>query len=532
MRRTAPPALPSTSTSASGINAHRPHRLGLRIVATVLVSTLLFAAIVSSIQIYKAYQNALDEMRLHAQDIERNYLPLLAAAMWSVDEPRIAALLKSIAELPDVGEVLLEDDIGNRWAKRHSDFDAPLETLRLAINYEDNGETFLLGQLQVSLMNNQIISELRRTAQSIAITTLSSLLLSALFVLFIIHWWVSRHLEKMAAYAKQLDLNNLEAPLKLTRAAPHQPDELETLVEAINQMRLRIRDDLENRNRLMAELQLHRDKLEQLVTERTQALEEKTVALEQKAKTLELQSAELLEQNLELDAYAHTVAHDLKQPLTNVAASAALLSALSYGINLSDEKKRELLIGLLHSAKKMQSIIDALLLLANLRKTGNVKLQPLDIHIIATEACSRLQSLTEKNHGRIDFTQNWPRAMGHAQWVEEMWMNYISNALKYGGNAPQIQLGATPMNNGYVKYWVKDFGPGLSETQQQQLFDLFVQFEHKSADGHGLGLSIVKRIARALSGEVGYEKTDDGGSLFWFSLPGVGKDQTQKPREE
>ncbi|MFC3115807.1 sensor histidine kinase [Cellvibrio fontiphilus] len=517
MHQTAPP---STATTTS-ISAHRPHRLGLRIVATVLLCTLLFAVVVSSIQIYNAYQNALDETRLRAQDIERNYLPLLAAAMWSVDEPRITALVKGIAELPDVGEVLLEDDVGNRWAKRHSDFDTPLETLRLAISYEDNGETFLLGQLQVSLMNNRIISELRRTAQSIAITTLSSLLLSALFVLFIIHLWVSRHLEKMAAYAQQLDLNNLEAPLKLTRVAPHQPDELETLVEAINQMRLRIRDDLENRNRLMAELQLHRNKLEELVAERTQALEEKTIALEDKTKVLEQQSAELLEQNYELDAYAHTVAHDLKQPLTNMAASAAMLSAVSIGINLSDEKKRQLLLGLQRSAQKMQSIIDALLLLASLRKTDQINLQPLDIQAIAIEACNRLEPLIEKNRGQISIAHDWPKALGQAQWVEEIWVNYLSNALKYGGTAPQVQLGATRLNNGMVKCWVKDFGPGLSDLEQQQLFDLFVQFEHKSADGHGLGLSIVKRIARALNGDVGYEKTGDGGSLFWFSLQGV-----------
>lgn len=520
MTHAAPPQLPPSLTS-SGTSPHRPHQLGVRIVATVLLSTLLFAVIVSSLQIYNAYQNALNETRLRARDIERNYLPLLASAMWSVDEPRIAALVKGIAELPDVGEVQLEDDIGNRWAQRHTDFREPLESLRLPISYEDNQESFLLGNMQVSLMDNRIIAELRRTARSIAITTLTSLLLSALFVLFIIHWWVSRHLEKMAAYAQQLDLNNLEAPLRLSRQPPQQPDELDTLTEAINQMRIRIRDDLENRNQLMEELQLHRYKLEELVAERTQALEEKTIALEEKTRVLEQQSTELLEQNYELDAYAHTVAHDLKQPLTNMAASAAMLSAVSIGINLPEEKKRQLLLGLQRSAQKMQAIIDSLLLLASLRKTDQIHLTPLDIRAIATEACNRLEALVEKNRGQISFSQDWPKALGQAQWVEEIWVNYLSNALKYGGTAPQVQLGATALANGMVKCWVKDFGPGLSDFEQQQLFDLFVQFEHKSADGHGLGLSIVKRIARALNGDVGYEKTGDGGSLFWFSLQGV-----------
>ncbi len=508
-----------TNPPAPHKTRRRPQGLGLRIVSTVLLSTLLFAVIISSLQIYSAYQNALQETRLRAQDIERNYLPLLAAAMWSVDEPRIAALVKGIAELADVGEVTLQDDIGNRWEKRHPDFQQPLAQIALPVHFEDNGENFLLGQLNVSLMDNRITADLIRTAQSIAITTLSSLLLSAVFVLFIIHWWVSRHLEKMAHYARHLDLTNLEQPLILARHKLHQADELDTVVEAINQMRIRIRDDLDNRTRLMEELRLHREKLEELVAERTQALEEKTLALEEKTQILEQQSAALLEQNYELDAYAHTVAHDLKQPLTTMAASAAMLSAVGIGINLAETKKRDLLLGLQRSAQKMQAIIDSLLLLASLRKTEQVRLLPLDIRNIAEEACSRLEPLIEKNHARIEFASDWPQALGQAQWVEEIWVNYLSNALKYGGTAPQIQLGATVMDNGTVKCWVKDFGPGLSELEQQQLFDLFVQFEHKSADGHGLGLSIVKRISRALGGDVGYEKTPDGGSVFWFSLP-------------
>lgn len=503
------------------VSPRRPHRLGVRIVAMVLGSTLVFALLISALQIYGAYQHALRDTHHHLVDIEQNYLPLLATAMWSVDEPRIDALVTSIAKMADVGRVLLQDDVGQRWEKTHPEFHATLFNIDLPVYYEDNGERFLLGQLEVALTDNRIRAELIKTAQSIAITTLTSLLLSAIFVLFIIHWWISRHLEKMAHYAQNLDLTTLEQPLVLERSNTHITDELDLVAEAINQMRIRIRDDLDNRTRLMDELRLHREKLELLVAERTHALEEQTHALEEKTIALEQQSAALLEQNYELDAYAHTVAHDLKQPLTSMAASASLLSALGIGINLSEIKKRELLLGLQKSAKKMQAIIDSLLLLASLRKTETIHLVPLNIRQIAEEACNRLESLIEQNHARIELTDNWPTALGQGQWVEEVWVNYLSNALKYGGPEPRIQLGATAQDNGMVKCWVKDFGPGLNEQEQQQLFDLFVQFEQKSADSHGLGLSIVKRITRALNGNVGYEKSADGGSVFWFSLPGT-----------
>lgn len=501
--------LTTTAASSSG-----PHQLGLRIVLSVLVCTLLFAAIISAFQIYRAYQQALGETRQRVAVIEKNYLPLLAAAMWSVDEPRINAVVESLAKLPDIGRVELRDDVNNLWQKQHPEFNTPLYSRSFPLSYEDNGETFLLGQLQLDVIDNQIKTSLTKTATSIAITTVSSLLLSAIFVLFIIHWWISRHLEKMANYAQHLDLGNLEQPLLLDRPNNRRPDELDVVVEAINQMRLRIKDDLGKRNDLMSELSRHREHLEALVDERTRALQQKTHLLEQ-------QSSELQEQNHELDAYAHTVAHDLKQPLTNMVASASLLSAVGIGINLSEEKKRELLLGLQKSAQKMKAIIDSLLLLANVRKTTQIKLIPLNLRSIADESCHRLQSLIETQQAQLSFAGDWPTVLGQEQWVEEVWVNYLSNALKYGGEKPQIELGATATPNGMVKCWVKDFGPGLSEHQQQQLFDLFVRFDGHSAEGHGLGLSIVKRITRALGGEVGYEKSADGGSVFWFSLPGV-----------
>ena len=127
--------------------------------------------------------------------------------------------------------------------------------------------------------------------------------------------------------------------------------------------------------------------------------------------------------------------------------------------------------------------------------------------------------MADKHHANIQFKESWPTALGHEQWVEEAWVNYLSNAIKYGGTSPLIVMEADTTQEGKVKCWVKDFGAGLTNEQQAELFDLFVRFDKKSTEGHGLGLSIVKRIAHALDGEVGYERSDDGGSVFWFSLP-------------
>ena len=70
-----------------------------------------------------------------------------------------------------------------------------------------------------------------------------------------------------------------------------------------------------------------------------------------------------------------------------------------------------------------------------------------------------------------------------------------------------------------VRFWVQDNGRGLSPEQQAQLFQPFSRVTETRVKGHGLGLSIVRRIAEKLGGRVGVESLSGAGSRFWFELP-------------
>lgn len=110
-------------------------------------------------------------------------------------------------------------------------------------------------------------------------------------------------------------------------------------------------------------------------------------------------------------------------------------------------------------------------------------------------------------------------ALGYTHWVEAVWVNYISNALKYGGSTPIIELGANEQN-GMVRFWVRDQGPGIAPAEQRRLFVPFTRLRQvKHVEGHGLGLSIVQRIVTKLGGTVGVESAPGKGSLFYFTLP-------------
>jgi two-component system sensor histidine kinase/response regulator len=117
----------------------------------------------------------------------------------------------------------------------------------------------------------------------------------------------------------------------------------------------------------------------------------------------------------------------------------------------------------------------------------------------------------------------WPAALGYGLWVEQVWVNYISNAIKYGGRPPRVELGAEAQPDGMVRFWVRDNGSGLMPEARARLFVPFTQPAHLHGKGHGLGLSIVRRIVDRLGGQVGVESegVPGRGSVFSFTLPGV-----------
>ncbi len=229
-------------------------------------------------------------------------------------------------------------------------------------------------------------------------------------------------------------------------------------------------------------------------------------------------AAELEASNSELDAFAHTVAHDLKNPLTALIGFSSLLERRFD--RLPPEIVRDRLGQVTQTAYKMTRIVNELLLLARVRQMDEVDTGPLGMSEIVSEVLNRFEEQIQETQASINISDSWPRAVGYGPWVEEVWVNYVSNALKYGGTPPRLELGWDEGGErSHLRFWVRDYGPGLSPTQQQQLFTQFTRLHEMRVEGHGLGLSIVRRIVEKLGGSVGVEGDVGVGCTFWFSLP-------------
>ena len=233
---------------------------------------------------------------------------------------------------------------------------------------------------------------------------------------------------------------------------------------------------------------------------------------------LRQRTAELEVRNEELDAFAHTVAHDLKAQMGLIIGFAEVLEQ-DYA-ELPDEELGRHLCMMARNGRKMSNIIDELLLLAEVRKV-EAGMGPLDMASIVTEAQQRLAHMIGEHQAEIILPDTWPVALGYAPWVEAVWVNYLSNAIKYGGGPPRVEVGATVQPDGMIRFWVQDNGPGIPPEAKTRLFTPFTRLDQVRANGHGLGLSIVRRIVEKLGGQVGVESEAGRGSVFSFTLPGV-----------
>ncbi|HET6446084.1 MAG TPA: ATP-binding protein [candidate division Zixibacteria bacterium] len=236
-------------------------------------------------------------------------------------------------------------------------------------------------------------------------------------------------------------------------------------------------------------------------------------------KELDSKNEDLQAQNDGLSAFSHMVAHDLKNPLAILLGFAELLRQ-DYGAG-DDLLLSQGVTAIADNGLRMQSIIDELLLLAEVQQIEDIALEALDMTSIVNETQKRLSHLIDERDATVIVPAAWPTALGHKPWVQEIWVNYLSNAIIHGGRPPRLELGAMVQQDGMARFWVQDNGPGISREDRLKLFEPFTKLYEVQSEGHGLGLSIVHRIATKLGGSVGVDSERGDGSIFWFTLPMV-----------
>jgi PAS domain S-box-containing protein len=220
--------------------------------------------------------------------------------------------------------------------------------------------------------------------------------------------------------------------------------------------------------------------------------------------------------NKELEAFTYSVSHDLRAPLRSIDGYSRILQE-DYAPALDDEGKRVLQV-IRNNARRMGKLIDDLLDFARLGRK-DVSRSKVNMTQLATSVA---QELLDQEGRQINLKIDaLPAAYGDVDMMRQVWVNLISNAIKYSSKKehPVIEVSAQQLGD-EIEYHVKDNGVGFDMQYAPKLFGVFQRL-HKMQDfsGTGVGLAIVKRIIDRHQGRVWADGKIDNGATFYFTIP-------------
>ena len=255
----------------------------------------------------------------------------------------------------------------------------------------------------------------------------------------------------------------------------------------------RAREALAARELAEAQLRAANELLEQRVAERTATLHETIEGLE---------------------SFNQTVSHDLRGPLGGIAGVAGLArEEITAG---RPEAADRMLAAIVKQANHSMAMVGALLSLAR-ATSAQPQRQRVDAARMVQELAAELACDRPVTPQVV--VQPLPAAQADPQLLRQVFANLLGNACKFArpGDDARIEVGHAPTPRGDAWY-VRDNGVGFSNADAQRMFKPFQRLHGAAYEGHGVGLSIVRRIVEHHGGQVWADGMPDRGATFWFTL--------------
>ncbi len=315
------------------------------------------------------------------------------------------------------------------------------------------------------------------------------LLLSLAGIILVTLVIVRHHMRPISELTDHVTTLSLEAlRLKLDPTILRRDDEVGALARAFDSMAHRLIG-------LFAELRREEQRLQETVEARTRAL---------------------ASSNRELEAFCHSVSHDLRAPLRTLDGfSEALLE--DYGDRL-DAQARDYLQRIRKGAERMGQLIDDLLRLSRITR-HELRLEALDLVPMARSIFEDLRAAEPQREVRLDMPATLP-VRGDSRLLRIMLENLLSNAWKYTRprKVAEITLGISE-EGGETVYWIRDNGVGFDMSYADKLFGVFQRLHHQDEfPGTGVGLATVARIVERHGGRIWADAEKGLGAIFFFTL--------------
>jgi signal transduction histidine kinase len=512
-------------TKANGIN----NKLSQR----VLVYTLLCSAVLSLcsiiVQLYIGFQDDVKSLDNRLELIKTSHIPSMATSLWDFNRPLVEQEIKGVVELPDIEFVKITTDFGNEYAFGNKNVVAT-KTAVYPILYGDDE----IGTLIVYADYSDIYQRMWQSASFIISSEVIKIFLVALCIVFIVYWLIIRHIYHITEYSQQLSSDNLGIALTLHNRSKKK-DELDHLVDAINAMRLKLKNDIikleEAENALIS---LNGD-LEVKVFDRTAKLAASNGQLQQSLDNLTLAKDQLVqsEKMASLGQLVAGVAHEVNTPLgicvTSITALKEKVDGLKDAVN-SQELTKSYLTETLNLLSEYQQIIERSLnksvdLIRGFKSVAveqhtDPELQ-INLYQHVRDVVNTVKTMFKRKKYNISLEVDpdlnlvtYPSA-----W-NQILTNFLMNSHIHGfedRSEGEISIEFS-QSNGYLTLLYADNGKGLNEDVKNKIFDPFVTTKRGSG-GSGLGLNIVFNLVDAkLGGTIKVLESKEG-CCFQVKVP-------------
>jgi signal transduction histidine kinase/CheY-like chemotaxis protein len=493
----------------------RENPIAFRLLGLIVVSSSLITMLAVLLQLYGNFNDDVSALEKRLDQVRISTLASITKSLWGFDQEQLNIQINSVLDVQDVVQVKV---VWRDWNNAEQMLSANANNLspsdiaakksqylvkEYPLIYEDSSTPAQrLGTLTVTASLSSIYDKLWERAIFIGVVQTTKTLIVSFFILWLVHALLTRHMETVAAYARNLNLENLTRPLKLRRIKTDSaPDELDKVVNAINHMRETLLEDLDQRRAI--EIALLAEQQEKLETRRQKNVAEDA----SRAKS----------------QFLATMSHEIRTPMNGVIGMLEMLRDTP----LNENQKHY--IDVIHrSGETLLEIINDILDYSKI-EAGKMQLEAVTFSLDdLIEDCLQLFAATA-NKRRIELVggvkPDSPTLLqGDSTRLRQVIINLLGNAFKFtaeGFIALEVGLAEDSIpEKPKLRFSIQDSGIGIDLNSGVNLFDSFNQADASTTrkyGGTGLGLAICKSLAELMGGEIGVDSIKGQGATFWFT---------------